>query len=192
MTLFIIAQILSVATLVLNCVVLQLKSVDKSLVLILISNVIGFGVFALLNAWSGAGMLVVATIRTAVFFALGRKKIRSIEALFICEFLVIAVGVATWSDFLTIFLILGFCIYTYGLWQSKMYVLRWCNFIITIIMIIYNFVVMAYVNVVSEVIILGATIFALARYYRFARKVRKMIADAHAVPFSKRTIDKKE
>jgi len=121
--------------------------------------------FLLLDARTGAVICIINTIRCVVFYIFKEKNIRpSIIVLMIFIIASIGAGIATWQNNYSIIAIFSALIYTYGLWQDNIKVIRVCAAIMAIGWVIYSLLVGAYSGALTETIEFISAIIAIVRY----------------------------
>lgn len=143
---FILAQICGLIALIITAINIQLKSKENIVMLNIWANVAVTIQYFLLGAYTGAVISILNTIRDFVYFLFKKKNIKpSILVLLIFETIAIISGIISWQNIWSIIPILVTIIYTYGLWQDKVKILRITTVIIGYGWSIYNIVVKAYV-----------------------------------------------
>ena len=125
------------------------------------------GCMLYLHAWTGVLLMIFAAVRMFVFYYFEKNNLeKNAFVLFFFIFIFIFITLFTWEGFVSLVLLLGFCIFTYGSWQSRRLILLISAYVISITNIIFNIYYGGYVNVVTELIMVASTTIALARYYK--------------------------
>ncbi|MDE5630023.1 MAG: YgjV family protein, partial [Bacilli bacterium] len=75
----------------------------------------------------------------------------------------IITGILTWQDVFSIFPIIGTIIYTYGLWQDNVKIIRLTSAIVAVSWIVYDISVKALVDMVQKASQLISSMIALIR-----------------------------
>ena len=162
---FILAQIIGAIILVCVVVALQQKSKTKVLMGYMIANVLFIIQFLLLEAYVGAIIYVVNTIRTIVFYYFKKKDMKpSVWVLIIFMIACIISGIVAWENIYSIIPVVAAIMYTYSMWQDNLKVFRIMAVIALIGWVTYNFVSMAYTGALTEIIHLTSAIVAIVRY----------------------------
>ncbi len=113
------------------------------------ANVVVAIQFFLLNAITGGIVSVINAIRCIVFYYYKRKdKKPSLMVLLIFEVIAVGSGIISWQDIWSIIPIIVTVIYTYGLWQDDIKIIRVTTAIAGLGWAIYNVIVMAYVGAI--------------------------------------------
>ncbi len=143
---FILAQIFGLITLIITVINIQLKSKEKIVMLNVWANVAITIQYFLLGAYTGAIVSILNALRDIVYFLFKKKKLKpSIIVLLIFEIVAIVSGILSWQNIWSIIPIIVTIIYTYGLWQDDIKILRVTTVIIGYGWTIYDIIVKAYV-----------------------------------------------
>ncbi len=149
--LFILAQICGLIALVLTVVSVQFKTKEKIVMCFVFANLVVTIQFFLLNAITGAIISIINTIRCIVFYYYKKKdKKPSLMILLIFEIVAVISGIISWQNIWSIIPIIVTVIYTYGLWQDDVKVIRITTAVVGLGWAIYNGIVMAYVGAIQE------------------------------------------
>lgn len=145
--LFILAQLCGIITLVLTVIAIQFKSKEKIVICNIFANAFASIQYLLLGASTGAVISILNTIRDMVFYIFKKKEIKP-SFIVLIIFLAIALisGFISWQNIYSIIPIIVTIIYTYGLWQDNIKVIRISTVIIGFGWAIYDVVVKAYVG----------------------------------------------
>lgn len=162
--LFILAQICGIIALILTVIAVQFKTKEKIVMCSVFANIVVAMQFFLLNAITGAVVSIINTIRCIIFYYYKKKDIKpSIIILLIFEIIAVVSGIMSWQNIWSIIPIIVTVIYTYGLWQDNVKVIRIATGIAGFGWAIYDVIVMAYVGAVQEASQLISAIIALFR-----------------------------
>ena len=150
--LFILAQICGVIALILTVVSVQFKTKEKIVMCFVFANLVVTIQFFLLNAITGAVISIINTIRCIIFYYYKKKdKKPSLIILLIFEIVAIVSGMMSWQNMWSVIPIIVTLIYTYGLWQDNVKVIRITTAVVGLGWAIYNVMVMAYVGAIQEI-----------------------------------------
>ena len=161
---FIIAQICGGIALILTVISVQFKSKEKIVMCFILANIAVTIQYFLLNALTGAVISILNTIRCVVFYIYKKKDLKpSLLVLLIFEIVAIISGILSWQNEWSIIPIIVTVIYTYGLWQDNVTVIRLTTAIVGFGWGIYNIIVRAFVGAIQE---FSQTISAIISLYR--------------------------
>lgn len=150
--LFILAQVCGVIVLVLTVISVQFKTKEKIVMCFVFANLVMSIQFFLLNAITGAIISIINTIRCIIFYYYKKKdKKPSLLILLIFEIVAVISGIISWQNIWSIIPIIVTVIYTYGLWQDNVKVIRVTTAIVGLGWAIYDVIVMAYVGAIQEI-----------------------------------------
>lgn len=173
--LFILAQICGVIALILTVISVQFKTKEKIVMCSVLANIVVTIQYFLLGALTGAVISVINTIRCLVFYFFKKKDMKpSIIVLIIFEIVAIISGSISWQNMWSLIPIIVTVIYTYGLWQDNIKVIRITTGIVGFGWAIYNIVVRAYVGALQETSQLISAIIAL---YRNKENKKELVKD---------------
>lgn len=162
--LFILAQICGVITLILTVVSVQFKEKEKFMICMMLANIVVAIQYFLLNALTGAVIAIINTIRCFVFYYYKKKDLKpSLIILIVFEVIAVISGVITWQNMWSLIPTIVTLIYTYGLWQDNIKVIRITTIIVGFGWATYDVVVRAYVGALQETSQLISAIIALYR-----------------------------
>lgn len=162
--LFILAQICGVIALILTVISVQFKTKEKIVMCSVLANIVVAIQYFLLGALTGAVISVINTIRCLVFYFFKKKNMKpSVIVLIIFEILAIISGSISWQNMWSLIPITVTVIYTYGLWQDNIKVIRITTGIVGFGWAVYDIVVRAYVGALQETSQLISAIIALYR-----------------------------
>ncbi len=150
--LFVLAQICGVIVLILTVISVQFKTKEKIVMCFVFANLVMAIQFFLLNAMTGAIISIINTIRCIIFYYYKKKdKKPSLMILLIFEIVAIVSGMMSWQNMWSVIPIIVTVIYTYGLWQDNVKVIRITTAIVGLGWAIYDIIVMAFVGAIQEI-----------------------------------------
>ena len=150
--LFVLAQICGVIVLILTVISVQFKTKEKIVMCFVFANLVMAIQFFLLNAMTGAIISIINTIRCIIFYYYKKKdKKPSLMILLIFEIVAIVSGMMSWQNMWSVIPIIVTVIYTYGLWQDNVKVIRVTTAIVGLGWAIYDIIVMAFVGAIQEI-----------------------------------------
>ena len=148
---FILAQICGGIALVLTVISVQFKSKEKIVMCFILANIVVAIQYFLLNALTGAVISIINAIRCIVFYVYKKKDLKpSIYVLLLFEVVAIICGIISWQNIWSIIPIVVTVLYTYGLWQDNVTVIRISAGIVGFGWTVYNLIVHAYVGAIQE------------------------------------------
>ncbi len=121
--------------------------------------------FALLGAWTGAVMNILAALRAYIFNLRGKRRFFNhpiILYLFIDLFWI--GGLVTWVGYLSILPALSLTLESFALWSKKTKYLRLILLSATIPWMIYHFSVSSYAGIATESFMIISIITAIVRF----------------------------
>lgn len=161
---FISAQICGVIALILTVISVQFKTKEKIVMCMIFANLVVAVQYFLLNAITGGVISILNTIRCIVFYYYKKKdKKPSLVILLVFEVIAIISGITSWQNIWSLIPVLVTIIYTYGLWQDNVNIIRITTGIAGLGWAIYNIIVMAYVGAIQEIAQLISSIISLVR-----------------------------
>lgn len=161
---FILAQFCGIIALILTVIAVQFKTKESIVMCSIFANIVVAIQFFLLNAITGAVISIVNAIRCIVFYYYKKKDMKpSLIVLIIFEFIAIICGVFSWQNIWSVIPIIVTVLYTYGLWQDNVKVIRVTTGIAGAGWTIYDIIVKAYVGAIQESSQLISAIIALIR-----------------------------
>ena len=161
---FILAQICGIIALVLTVISVQFKTKEKIVMCSIFANVVVVIQYFLLGALTGAVISIINTIRCLVFYFFKKKDMKpSFIVLIVFETVAVISGIISWQNMWSIIPIVVTVIYTYGLWQDNIKVIRITTAIVGFGWAVYNVVVRAYVGAIQEMAQFISAIIALYR-----------------------------
>ena len=170
---FILAQICGLIALVLTVISVQFKTKEKIVMCSVLANIVVAIQYFLLSALTGAVISVINAIRCLIFYVYKKKNMKpSILVLIIFEIVAIISGIISWQNAWSLIPIIVTVIYTYGLWQDNVTIIRITTGIVGFGWAIYNLVVMAYVGALQETSQLISAIIAV--YRNRNKKIKSM------------------
>lgn len=170
---FILAQICGFIALILTVISVQFKTKEKIVMCSVFANLVVAIQFFLLNAITGGIISIINMIRCIIFYYYKKKdKTPSIIVLIVFEIIAIISGIISWQNIWSIIPIMVTLIYTYGMWQDNIRIIRITTAIAGLGWTIYNVIVMAYIGAIQEVSQFISAIIALIKnkYKKIARR----------------------
>ena len=162
--LFILAQICGLIALILTVISVWFKTKEKMLMCSILANIVVTIQYFLLGALTGAVIAILNTIRCLVFYFFKKKDAKpSFIVLIIFEIVAIVSGSISWQNIWSLIPIVVTVIYTYGLWQDNIKIIRITTGIVGLGWAVYNVVVRAYVGAIQEMAQFISAIIALYR-----------------------------
>lgn len=127
----------------------------------------------------------VDIIKVLVFFLFDIKnKKPQIWVVIIFEIAMIAIGVLTFSNWFSIFLIVSSMISTFAAWQPNMFVLR-ISYIICSLLVITNYIFTGlYTTIIAESISLLSSLVSIIKFYVIDPKIKLKKENAGQIPNS--------
>ena len=161
---FIIAQICGLIAFVIVVLSVHFKSKESIVMCVILANLIMSVEYFLLNAITGAVVAILCTVRCIVFYVYKKKNLKpSLITLIIFEIVTIVTGIISWQNIWSLLPIFAALIYTYGLWQDNVTVIRITTGIVGLNWTIYDLVVKAFVGAIQD---LSQFISAMVSLYR--------------------------
>lgn len=161
---FILAQICGIIALVFTVISVQFKTKEQIVMCSVFANIAVSIQFFLLNALTGAIISIINTIRCIIFYYYKRKyKKPSLLVLIIFEIIAIVSGITSWQNIWSIIPIVVTVVYTYGLWQDNVTVIRITTGIAGFGWSVYDIIVKAYVGAIQEISQLISAIISIVR-----------------------------
>ena len=159
-------------------VIYQQKTRVGLLVSKLVSDVIWFAQYALIGAWSGAAISIIAIIRELIF--INRKKKWAQSPLWLVLFLVLSgvSGVVTWKNVYSIFPCVASALAVIGFWIGRPKLSRFLSYPISLCMLTYAISNVAYMAIINELLSIGSSVVGNIRH-DFKKKT--VVSDAEAV-----------
>lgn len=162
--LFILAQICGIIALIVTVIAVQFKTKEQIVMCSILANLVVSIQFLLLNAITGAVISIINTIRCIIFYYYKKKDRKpSLIVLLIFEVIAVVSGIISWQNLWSIIPIIVTVVYTYGLWQDNVKVIRITTGVAGFGWAIYDIIVMAYVGAIQETSQLISAIIALVR-----------------------------
>lgn len=161
----IVAQVFGFVALVFYVVSLQINNKTKLLWLLIITNIFYGLQYLMLDAYSASFVSIIGIFRSIVFLKFEReKKDIPIYVLYVIFGLTIYSGILSYNGLISLIPLTLGIIYSWSVWQKNMKKFRIVCMINAISWMFYNFIVGAYVGVVSTIIEL---VFAVVAFIRF-------------------------
>ena len=165
MTLFIAAQIVGAISAVIFTISLLLRKQSKILLFHLFGIATEGIMYFLQFAITGGVLRCIDIVRTGIMY-IYKSKNKRMPGLLVAVFSVVAlvIGIYTWENIWSIFVIVPALIYTPAMWQNNMRITRFSMLAICISLTVYNFAVGIYTAGVGLVIQTIAAVIAVVRF----------------------------
>lgn len=162
---FIVAQLLGIVIIIGNAVTMQLKRKKEILIGFIIINAICVVQFCMLQGYSASLICFVAIIQAVINYQYERKEkefpkylvILYILSSFLC-------GMVTYQKPLDVLPVIAAILYTLSIIQNKEKNLRILVLLNITIWAIYDTIIGAYTNTISDIVFMGSTIIGMVRY----------------------------
>lgn len=162
---FILAQVSSLISMVINIVAVQLKTKKKMLLTIIIANLFFIISYLLLEAYAGAliyGILDIEIIINMFIENKGKKTPKLLIAIYLL--ISIVIGIFTVNNLIDVLPIIAAIFFIFTFRQTEEKYVRFLILENLISWVVYDFFVSAYLAVVSDLFIAFSTIVAIIRY----------------------------
>ena len=145
-------------------VIYQQKTRIGLLISKLISDVIWFCQYALIGAWSGAAISVIAMIRELIF--INRKKKWANSPLWLLLFIALSgvSGILTWKNLYSIFPCIASALAVIGFWIGNPKLSRFLSYPISSCMLTYAISNTAYMAIINELLSIGSSVVGNIRH----------------------------
>lgn len=161
---FILAQLCGIIALILTVISVQFKTKEKIVMCSVFANIVVAIQFFLLNAITGAIISIINTVRCLIFYYYKKKDMKpSLVVLVLFEIVAIVSGIISWQNIWSLIPIIVTVVYTYGLWQDNVIVIRITTGIAGLGWSIYDIIVRAYVGAIQEISQFISAIISLIR-----------------------------
>lgn len=162
---FIIAQILSIISCIINVIGLQCKTKKNILISMVFGGITSFVALFMLKAYSGFILQLIFVIQVIINYIFDIKKIK-IGKIHIALYILIAFicGISTYKDFIDILPLIATVLHTVTILQPNEKRLRIINLCSVSSWVPYYIYVMAYGNLVSVLFIIVSNVMAILRY----------------------------
>jgi hypothetical protein len=159
-----LSNIMGFLGIVCTVIIYQQKSRVGLLVCKLVSDVIWFLQYALLGAWSGAAISIIAIIRELVF--INRSKKWANSPVWLAVFLVLSAvsGIVTWKNIYSLFPCIASALAVIGFWIGNPRLSRLFSYPISFCMLTYDIANLAWMAIVNEILTIGSSIVGNIRY----------------------------
>lgn len=161
---FILAQLCGIIALILTVISVQFKTKEKIVMCSVFANIVVAIQFFLLNAITGAIISIINTVRCLIFYYYKKKDMKpSLVVLVLFEIVAIVSGIISWQNIWSLIPIIVTVVYTYGLWQDNVTVIRITTGIAGLGWSVYDIIVRAYVGAIQEISQFISAIISLIR-----------------------------
>ena len=160
-----LTQLIGFIALILLIIVFQREKRSHMLILKILSSIF-YGIhFALLGAWTGSAMNVVAAARSYVFKQRTEKKWADNKAwLFAFLILIIVSGIFTWGGYYSLLPMIGTSISTAAFWMKKPRLIRLLCLIGPPFWLVYNIIVQSIAGMVTELLVVISILVGILRF----------------------------
>lgn len=126
--------------------------------------------FFCVSAFSAAGICIITIFKSFAFYKYENENKRiPMSLLILFELITIAFGIYIYTDFNSLLPIIISCFYTYGTWQKNLNITYSVGTFASVVWIVYNFIVGAYVAIIGNV---AEFIASLIGMYKLAKLKR--------------------
>ena len=146
-----------------NFLIYQQKSRKNLLTVKLIADCVWTTHYALLGAWSGAGICAVGIIRESVFLNENKKWASGKRWLIVFLLLSVASATITWKNIFSLFPTLAATLTVFSFWHGDPRLTKILAFPISICFLTYNISCLSYVGVLNEAVVLTSALVGLIR-----------------------------
>ena len=180
MDLFWIAQAVSVVTLIATVFGMLQKEKFKAMLWFTIANLAILTTYILLERYLGTVLVVGATLRTFVYFLYAKynRKPNTLVMVFFQAYFVI-VSIFLWKDLFDIFMLANLVMLTYTTWQNNIQTFRLGYLFSAVLLLTYDIAVGAYVNVISDILLLGSAVIAIYKY-SYKDRIKDIVFDFYS------------
>ena len=148
-----VAQIIGFTALLIYIVSFFKEKRKTILALVLVCNVFYAFQYLMLDAYAALFSCIIGAVRTLIFLKFEKSNQKTpLWVLLIIIAITIYSGFLSYNGFISLIPILSGIMYTISIWQSNLKVYRGACIINGLVWIIYNFVVGAYISIVSSFI----------------------------------------
>lgn len=163
--LFYIAQVISVLTILTTVLGLLSKEKEKIMFWFFLSNITLLITYFLLGRMLGSVLVAGAAIRTIIYYYYSKKNIKpSLLVLILFQVYFVVISVIMWKDFIDIFMLINLCMLTFTTWQNNMKILRGSYILSSMLLICYNILVGAYINIFLELIFILSSAYSIYKH----------------------------
>ncbi|MBO5946162.1 MAG: YgjV family protein [Clostridia bacterium] len=181
-----VGQIISIIATILMAISYQANT-KRSILIIQTAAVIGLcSSYLLLGAISGFALNVVCLIRNGVFYFLreGSPLHRILTAVLMVA--LIAVGILTWEDIMSLFILVALVLNTHFMSLGKPQVLRFSILLTSSLILIYAIDATSIGGIMTEALSIGSAIVGIVRFLH-PRATSCEVADAENAPQAEET-----
>ena len=157
-----IAQIVSAGAVVSFIASLQMKEKKNLLLLQFIANILFAVQYILLGAYMGAIVNLISVIRCALLYFSKKTPHKAFLYIFIAATLI--TGFVSFDGILSLIPVANALLYTVSTWQDNMKLLRYLFIVASVLWIIYNYWVGAYVAIISNCFEIVSSVTAMIRF----------------------------
>ena len=172
-TTYILSQICIIISYILLMVTYQLKSRKPILILNLTGRIMNMASYALLSAWSGLAMVIVAIIRNTIFIIDENKNgkrdeitKKDVGILIMLYIITIILAIFAYEGIFGLIIVFGTMLYTFSVWQRKTSVYKILGVPVCITRITYNIYIKSIFGIILEILLFISTVIGIAREYK--------------------------
>ncbi len=160
----ILSQIFGILAIIVFGISPHQKTKKKVLIVQLLANILYAIQYTLLYAFSAVVTNIIGGIKNYIYYYYEKKENKiPIKVLVIYIIIILIFGIFTFNGIYSLIPIFVSVLYGYGTWQNNLKSYRIINIVGSILWIIYNCIVGAYVGVIGNVFQLTSTIIAIIR-----------------------------
>ena len=152
---FILSQICGGIALILVCIGYFVKKKTKFLIFQIIANLFYAASFILLDTFSAGVITIVSTFRCILFYFFDKKNIpykKTIYSIPAFAIIYITLGILFWKNWLDIIPIISATLFTIAFYVKNIKLVRYLSLPPNIILIVFSFVRLAYLNSVLDLV----------------------------------------
>jgi len=160
----VLSNIIGFLGIISTVIIYQQKSRAGLLVCKLVSDIIWFLQYAILGAWSGAAISIIAIIRELVF--INRNKKWANSPVWLVVFLVLSAvcGIITWKNIYSVFPCIASALAVIGFWIGNPRLSRFLSYPISFCMLTYDISNLAFMATANELLTIGSSVIGNIRY----------------------------
>ena len=172
---FLIAQIIGCFTVISTIIGLFQKEKFKTMIFFTITNITMMATYFFLGRWLSIILVGIAALRTIVYYYYAKKNMKPNNFVMVLfEVLFVVTAVILWEDYVDLLMLANLCLLTYTTWQDNMKILRIGYIASSILLLVYDITVLAYVSAISEFLLLISS-FASFIKYDIKNKIKNVI-----------------
>ena len=146
-----------------NFLIYQQNDRKRLLLVKLVANGLWTLHYALLGAWSGAGICAIGVLRESVFLNERQRQAHGKRWLIVFLLLSIACAALTWKNGFSILPTVASALSVFSFWYGDPVLTKRLSFPISLCFMTYNIACLSYVGILNEVIVLISAVIGLCR-----------------------------